>query len=242
MILGKRPEQLTDAVDAILSRGRASASEATGDESGDEAVRDEASELAAAFSELRAAHDGVDAPFVFDPQGSQRSRQLVTVRTWRVAVASLAAAAVITLVVLLPKVSDDTVPQLGQLDFVEPEWAARIAAPRSSRMSLVDSPSVLVVRAPRLAIVRSVPSVGDRLGGDVGRRPHRPPVSTVSLVRLKSARLSPTVARDVAPSSFPRSPSMITQPRRKLNDDKPNDDLDRGGSSDRHLIAPERLG
>lgn len=241
MTPGSRLEQLTDAVDALLARDRASASEGTGGESGDEAVRDEASVLAAAFSELRAAHDGVDAPFVFDPQASERSRRRVMVRGWRVGAASLAAAAV-ALVVLLPEASEDTAPQLGQLDFVEPESATRVAAPRPSWMSLVDSPGILDVRTPRLAIVRPVPSTSDDLGGDVRRRPQRARVSTASFTRLKTARLSTTNAIGAAPSSLGRSPSMIPKPRRKYDDDNADDDLDRGGSSDRQLIGLERLG
>ena len=242
MTLGSRPEKLTDAVDAILSRSRASASEATGGDSAEEAVRDEAAVLAAAFSELRAEYDEVDAPFVFDLQVSERSRRRVMARVWGVAGATLAAAAAVALVVFLPTASDDTASPLVHLDPVEQESATPVAVRRSSRLPFVRLPGVLDVRTPRLAIVRSVPSPSDDLGGDVRHRPQRAGVSTASFMRLKTARLSTTGAIDRAPSSFPRSPSMIFKPRRKPHDDNADDDVDRGGSSDRKPIGPERLG
>jgi len=251
MTRGKKPEQLSEAVVATLSQSYAFAPELAAGASEKEAVRDEAATLAAAFAELRRAYDGVDAPFVFDPQAAGQSGPLVMGRAWRFAGALLAAAAAVALVVLLPPAFRDAAPQIQDLGHSGPDSVTHVVAPSPGGLLSVWPPSVLNVHTPRLAIAPGVRPAGDGLEGDFATRSRRVGVSTTSFVRLKTARLSPTIAVDGVSSTVPMSASMISKPRRKSHDDdaidgvergKANDGVERGGSSDRQLIGPERLG
>jgi len=235
-------EPWIDAVDAMLSTRSSPKPGLSGGGAASEPPDDEASAVAAAFAELRSAYEAVDAPFVFDPSDTKYVRRRLTVRRIGWVAASIGAAAVVALIMFRPDDTSQVVLQPTTTGAVRPDEPAVPPPLEADRDTLPRTPTVLGVRTPRLAILPPVPSTVDDGDAGVSSRSHFRARYTPGLTRIKTARLSTITGTEPAPSVFPKTPSMISKPRRKPHDENSDDDWRGGGSSDRQSVGNQRLG